>query len=171
MWNIIPKIFKKEQTKMYDIFDIAYWFLNKESMPQKKLQKLCYYAQAWYQAIFERPLINGSFQAWVHGPVNRKLWNKTTIYGYSNITDPPFKGHELPINIIDFLEDVYYTYGKYDGDTLERQTHKEDPWRKTREGLNDYEPCEKEISLELMHDYYRKISLVDVNEYGTTQVC
>lgn len=31
----------------YSIFDIAGWFLEKEPMPHKRLQKLCYYALAW----------------------------------------------------------------------------------------------------------------------------
>ena len=31
----------------YSVFDIADWFLKKGNMTQKKLQKMCYYAQAW----------------------------------------------------------------------------------------------------------------------------
>lgn len=33
---------------MRTVFDVAEWFLSKESMTNKKLQKLCCYAQAWY---------------------------------------------------------------------------------------------------------------------------
>lgn len=35
-----------EETGKYSIFDVANWFLSKGDMTQKKLQKLCYYAQA-----------------------------------------------------------------------------------------------------------------------------
>ena len=31
----------------YSIYDVANWFLIKGNMTQKKLQKLCYYEQAW----------------------------------------------------------------------------------------------------------------------------
>ena len=30
-----------------DITDVANWFLLKEDMSHKKIQKLCYYAEAW----------------------------------------------------------------------------------------------------------------------------
>lgn len=33
---------------MRTVFDVAEWFLSKESMTNKNLQKLCYCAQAWY---------------------------------------------------------------------------------------------------------------------------
>ena len=29
------------------ILDVAAWFLLKEDMTHKKIQKLCYYAEAW----------------------------------------------------------------------------------------------------------------------------
>ena len=61
---------------MYRIFDIANWFLKKESMDQKKVQKLCYYAQAWSLALFNKPIIDCKFEAWAHGPVCSELWNE-----------------------------------------------------------------------------------------------
>ncbi len=36
---------------MNNIFDVADWFLSKEAMPHKKLQKLCYYYKAWGLAL------------------------------------------------------------------------------------------------------------------------
>lgn len=35
----------------YSVFDVANWFLAHETMMHKKLQKLCYYAQAWFYAL------------------------------------------------------------------------------------------------------------------------
>ena len=61
----------------YSIFDIANWFLHKVTCDQKKLQKLCYYAQAWHLAMYGSELCTASFEAWVHGPVNRMLWDYT----------------------------------------------------------------------------------------------
>ena len=39
-----------------------------------KLQKLCYYAQAWSLAWDGVPLFNEDFQAWANGPVCRELY-------------------------------------------------------------------------------------------------
>ena len=40
----------------HSIFDVAEWFLQKESCSHKKLQKLCYYAVAWSYALFDESL-------------------------------------------------------------------------------------------------------------------
>jgi uncharacterized phage-associated protein len=37
--------------KMVSVENVADWFLSKGSMEHKKLQKLCYYAQAWHCAL------------------------------------------------------------------------------------------------------------------------
>lgn len=34
-----------------------------------KLQKLLYYSQAWYLALYDLPLFDDRIEAWVHGPV------------------------------------------------------------------------------------------------------
>ena len=60
----------------YSVFDIANWFLSKEPMTQKKLQKLCYYAQAWCYALNNYRLMDTVFEAWIHGPVSPPLYDK-----------------------------------------------------------------------------------------------
>ena len=40
-----------------------------ENLTNLKLQKLLYYAQAWYLALYNVALFEEDFQAWVHGPV------------------------------------------------------------------------------------------------------
>ena len=73
--KIIMGLFNFKQR--VDILDIASWFLSKESMSQKKLQKLCYYAEAWSQALRGKPIPQrAEFQPWVHGPVNLELSRK-----------------------------------------------------------------------------------------------
>ena len=39
-----------------DARDVAEYFLTKEKMSNKKLQKLCYYAQAWHYAFYDKGL-------------------------------------------------------------------------------------------------------------------
>lgn len=65
----------------YSIEEIKNWFLSKESMTPKKLQKLLYYAYSW-DMVFENEdidnldvfLFNEEFEAWVHGPVIPDIW-------------------------------------------------------------------------------------------------
>ena len=57
-----PELYKRRG----DIFDLADAFLSIESMTHKKLQKLCYYAKAWYLALYDENLVTEEFEAWVH---------------------------------------------------------------------------------------------------------
>lgn len=41
-----------------------------------KLQKLVYYAQAWYLGIYGTSLFEEDFEAWVHGPVIPALYRE-----------------------------------------------------------------------------------------------
>lgn len=42
------------------------------SLINLKLQKLLYYVQAWSYGINKKPMFDGEFEAWIHGPVNRE---------------------------------------------------------------------------------------------------
>jgi uncharacterized phage-associated protein len=138
----------------YSVYDIAEWFLNQESMTNKKLQKMCYYAQAWYCALFEgKVLINDRFEAWVHGPVCPNLYSKYSIYGWNKI-DKKIDSINLDEETVELLTAVYILYKDLDGDQLEKLTHSELPWMKQREGLNPYQPSNNEISIEDMRSYY-----------------
>ena len=60
---------------MASVFDVANWFLSKGSVTHKKLQKLCYYSQAWHCALYDgTPLFAERIEAWVHGPVIPELY-------------------------------------------------------------------------------------------------
>ena len=41
----------ESEVAKYSVLDVANWVLTHEAMTHKKLQKLCYYAQAWYYAL------------------------------------------------------------------------------------------------------------------------
>lgn len=141
---------------MENILDIAKWFLAKEQMTHKKLQKLCYYAQAWSYAICPEPLTDAEFQAWVHGPVCRVLYDVYKDYGFGYIpkisTPPTFSP-----DVTAFLCDVWETYGDMSANGLEALSHSEPPWQKARIGLDSSVPSEKAISPADMADYYRSI--------------
>ena len=68
-----------------DIFDLADAFLSINAMTHKKLQKLCFYAKAWYLALYDHNLISEKFEAWVHGAVQPELYQKYKAYGFDYI--------------------------------------------------------------------------------------
>ena len=144
---------------MLSIFDVANWFLSKESMTPKKLQKLCYYYKAWGLALYDEDLLpNYDFEAWVHGPVNPALYKKYVNFFWQDIP----KKKEDNSNLfnekeIDLLESVWITYGKMSANALEAQTHVELPWKNARVGFNENENCKRKISNDDMKEFYREL--------------
>lgn len=139
---------------MESIFSVADYFLSKDSMSHKKLQKLCYFAQAWYLANYGRPLVPNRFEAWVHGPVSPDLYSKYRGWGWEEIPQS-----NLPVcfddpAITSFLDQVYDVYGDYDADRLETITHNEEPWLRARKGCPMGVYSRNPISQNDMRDYY-----------------
>lgn len=141
----------------YSIFDIANWFLNKGDMTQKKLQKLCYYAQAWCYALKEKRLIKSDFQAWVHGPISPALYDRFKQFGYDTIKISGTYKCNISKEDVSLLEDIWETYGDKTGNALEALTHRELPWIEARRGYAENERCTVVISPEAMKMYYKSI--------------
>ncbi|KKL92558.1 hypothetical protein LCGC14_1883470 [marine sediment metagenome] len=143
----------------YTCFDIANYFLNLANetgtyLSNLKLQKLVYYAQAWYLANHDKSLFDEDFEAWVHGPVIYDLWKKYKEFSYN----PIFGDVEKPKidkktwNFLGLVTDSYFSEDAY---TLELMTHKEDPWILARNGIAPDEPCSSIITKESMKTYFR----------------
>ena len=141
----------------YSVFEIADWFLSKDDMTHKKLQKLCYYAQAWCYALKGYRLEDTDFQAWVHGPVSPALWERFKSFGYDVIHMSCDKNFNINDEDLNLLEDVWDTYGEDSGNALEMLTHRELPWIEARRGYEPDERCSVVISPETMTSFYRSI--------------
>lgn len=149
------------------IHAIADYFILKadpqagDPMTHLKLQKLAYYAQAWYLALLDEPLVEGSFEAWVHGPVSRELYDRFHDNGWQSIgsdqlaCDP---NQELPAETRSFLDEIWEVYGQYTAKHLEDITHIELPWVEAREGLSPIERSSAPISVDTMKAYYRGVA-------------
>lgn len=142
---------------MATIFDVADWFLYKEKMTHKKLQKLCYYAQAWSCAICPEPISDAVFEAWVHGPVCYPLYVRYKDYGFGYIPQKTEKPSVFSADEDDFLEGVWSTYGDISANALEALSHTEPPWQIARAGLDSGAHSRKAIASKDMADYYRSI--------------
>lgn len=139
-----------------DIFSLANAFLSIDSMTNKKLQKLCYYAKAWYLALYDENLITENFEAWVHGAVQPDLYQVYSGYGYIDIPQV-FNLNSIPEEFLYFANLIYESYGHLTGDQLEVLNHSEDPWINARCGLKPWEKCNNVISEDDMRNYYRKL--------------
>ncbi len=150
---------------MENVHDIAKWFLSKEAMTHKKLQKLCYYAQVWHLALLEgKKLFDDDIEAWVHGPVIPELYREYSHYGWTKIPQKEFNEELLAPEDLDVLYSVYETYKELSGDELEILTHNEAPWQNARGNLAPYEPCKNNISLEDMRSYYLTVYEASQND-------
>lgn len=144
---------------MITVFDVADWFLSKESMTPKKLQKLCYYFKAWGLALYGKDFLPEShFEAWVHGPVCPELYQKYKGYYWRNIRRKR-KGNTEKFNPEEqeILSSVWYTYGEMSANALEAQTHAEVPWQRARAGADEFMNSTNPIRNNDMKEYYRTL--------------
>lgn len=138
------------------IFDVAKYILeNCSDMTTWKLQKLCYYAQAWTVAWGEPRLFNEDFQAWSNGPVCPELFHAHQgMYRISSkdllIGDSSRLSECQKENVDIILRD----YGNMLPFDLREQTHGEAPWKDARGDLPDGAPSKAVITVDAMGAYY-----------------
>lgn len=137
----------------YPVEDVIKYYLAKDAMSPKKLQKILYYAYSWYLTMqnedaeeLNDTLFTNKFQAWVHGPVIRSVYGTYRDNGYQTITKHTGDLPELDEETKDVLDQVWEVYGSYTGNELESISHQESPWQKAREGYQPLDRCEVEIS-------------------------
>ena len=148
----------------------AYLLCQLQETTHLKLQKLLYYTCALYYAISEEEqhINNGpeiEFQAWVHGPVNRHLYNlcdeeynRHDLIKYSNSKIEELKHFDdLTPESKEFIDQILNIYGDLSGARLETLTHSEKPWKEQRVGVPEYAPSNAVISYETIRDYYREL--------------
>lgn len=139
--------------------EIADWFLRRvdresgDSITHLKLQKLVYYAQAWYLANHGKPLIEEDCEAWAHGPVFQSVYDKFKNNSWDALPATP-KPPTIDGAISSFLEQVYKVYGPVSAKVLENQTHKEAPWVNTRGDLRPEARCNSPIKKTMIRDFY-----------------
>lgn len=141
---------------MANVFDVAKYILNQTGeISTWKLQKLCYYSQAWELAWTGKPLFKEDFEAWTNGPVCRELYNDHK--GRFYVREEHL--HKGDINALndeqkETIDIIIRDYGYMEPYQLREQTHAEAPWRDAHQGCPDGVPCKNVISKEAMGNYY-----------------
>ncbi|MHB0952586.1 MAG: Panacea domain-containing protein [Allorhizobium sp.] len=127
-----------------------------ELLTPLKLQKLMFYADAWYMALYDDELITEGFQAWVHGPVAPSQWHRFKEYRWNAITTELEKP-QLGSSVKKHLDEIIDIFGSETAVSLERMTHQETPWLEARGGIPDDEPCNNYISKTTTRDFYKSL--------------
>ena len=138
---------------------IAYLFDKLEEVTPLMLQKLLYFIQGVYLALYGKPMFEEDCRAWVHGPVYPEVYELFRDFKYNPIDDARFallEGKEDALTddekrVIDL---VVNTFGMYSGKVLERITHNEEPWIEARKGYEDTIPSSELLSKKRIMDYY-----------------
>ena len=141
---------------MANVFDVAKYILeSKGSLSTWKLQKLCYYAQAWAIAWTAVPLFDKDFQAWSNGPVCPDLFKEHR--GKFSVSAADFENGSsgnLNDDERDTINIVLRDYGDMQPYALRELSHSEMPWRLARGEYPDGARCQTVITKESMGDYY-----------------
>ena len=139
-------------------FDVAAYILEKlGTMTAMKLQKLVYYSQAWSLVWDEAPLFEQRIEAWASGPVVRQLYDvHKGMFMVSSLN----KGNPDNLTKVqkETIDAVLNFYGDKSAQWLSDLTHIEEPWKIARNGVEEGENCENEITIASMCEYYSEIS-------------
>ncbi|NTU61210.1 MAG: SocA family protein, partial [Caldiserica bacterium] len=127
-----------------------------------KLQKLLYYAQAWFVTLNGGDLLfDDPIEAWVLGPAIQSIFNAYREYKSNPINIDINDGSiDLSANIISFLDQVFIAYGQFSASELVQLTHDEEPWKKARNGLDMLAPSKNIISIESISSFSRGINRI-----------
>ena len=140
---------------MPTVFDVAKYILEVcGRMSTMKLQKLCYYAQAWSLVWDDEPLFNEEFEAWANGPVCKELYNATKGIFSVVAEDEQGNSDTLSDNQKDTINVVLHHYAKHNAQWLSQLTHMEDPWQLARTNVPAGVSSSNVISKASMAEYY-----------------
>lgn len=136
--------------------DVAKYFLYKankdgELITNLKLQKLLYYAQAWYLVNYGEPLFHDEIKAWKFGPAIESVYHQYKKFRHTPII---YKNKEnieqkIPTDVREFLDEFYNVYISYSAVELLQFTHNDDPWKEAFESSTS-------INIDQMRKYYTK---------------
>ena len=125
-------------TPKYSALDIANYFLCKaqeateedqELISNLKLQKLVYYAQGLYMAVYGKPLFSDRIEAWTYGPVVPELYHHYKKNGSKGIlADKTFNHSMINEKTKKFLDEIYEVFGQFSAFRLMNLAHSDQCW-------------------------------------------
>lgn len=154
---------KKKTVKVYSADNIASCFIylasqvlvgdekgEKEGITNLKLQKILYFAQAYFLSKLSRPLFKDRIEAWTYGPVIPSVYKKYKKYE----GNPIFSDEDMSsVNEEDkeVLKNIWNTFGNYSAGRLVEITHAHAPWKEA------FSSAKKTITNKLLAEYYSSL--------------
>lgn len=143
--------YKAENVAKYLVYLASQAFVGdnkeREGITNLKLQKVLYFAQAYYLAKLGKPLFNEKLEAWNYGPVVREVYRKLKRYGSDPIISEKDKS-TLAEEDKEVLKKVWDTFGGYSASRLVDIVHAHTPWKEANAS------SDKVISHRAIKDYY-----------------
>ena len=155
---------------------VKYVLSRCDDITNSALQKSLYYIQGFYYAFYNSYIFDDDCEAWVHGPVYRKIYHRFSDYGY-NFIDGETRYDEYNFSAEEevLIDSVIRYFCCYSGKTLERFTHIETPWQKTRGDLPFNIQSDRIIDKNLIGAYfsdvknkYDMLTPADIKVYSTS---
>jgi uncharacterized phage-associated protein len=139
---------------MANAHDVAAYILaSRGEMTTMKLQKLVYYSQAWHLAWDGEPIFPERIEAWRNGPVVPELYQAHK--GRFVVSEwPEGDPARLTDSQRETIDEVLGGYADFTPAQLSWLTHREEPWKQARSGLDPHERGGKAIDLQLMQEFY-----------------
>jgi uncharacterized phage-associated protein len=149
-------------------FIICYFKENGIRINHLKLQKILYYIQAWHLVYFDKnPLFYEEPEAWVNGPVYRKVYaflksKSPSLTKKENISIIKIKFSSLKdkLNLekeqYEFLDAIFNYYGSMSHEKLVFMTHWELPWKDARKDIGPFDNSTNKITHDSMYNYFNK---------------
>ncbi|HPS28412.1 MAG TPA: DUF4065 domain-containing protein [Candidatus Paceibacterota bacterium] len=101
---------------------------EREGVTNLKLQKILYFAQAYYLAKLKKPLFSDEITAWAYGPVVPNVY-----HAYKNHKNNPITADEDKSSISKedklIIQEVWNTFGGYSASRLVDIAHSHAPWK------------------------------------------
>lgn len=119
-------------------YDVALYFLFRareleagDTISNLKMQKLLYYAQGHYLAIFDKVLFDDDIEAWKYGPVVKNVYDVFKVYGNLAIDFKELDNFKRELYTEEHLDILPFVFNKYNiqAKELVNKTHNEKPWK------------------------------------------
>lgn len=141
--------------------DVGQYILDEYgSMDAMKLQKLCYYVQAWSLAWDRGPVFQDRIEAWKKGPMIRALFDRHRGQYYIEDVGGDASRVRSDPQVRATIKDVVRFYLPKTGQELSELTHAERPWRdaRDRDWVEDHENSQATIPIRTMTEYYKALA-------------
>lgn len=155
-----------KQNAEISALDVAAYIVNYLcEIPTTKLWWLVYMCQVWCLVWNnnQAPLFKEDLEAWVNGPMVRKLYDNVGDLGKRTVWRVPGgRPGLLDIKHKMHIQKVIGVFGKLSILDIVSSLAMDLPWKITREGYDAMEACTNVIDTDIIYDYYKDKHIEEV---------